>query len=268
MNTNYRKIFIISVLIICIVAINMAVFSQITKKPKKSKDEKKTVDTTKLVEEFEAIFNNKIDIQENKIQVQKIDSNKELVYTSYLKKENENGLYDFDINIPYINIDNANAKNINSEIENVFYKKISNIQSLGQTAIYSVKYQAYVNDNILSIIISSKLKEGSNSQRVIIKTYNYNLLSNKVCTLPELLSYKGLQKQDTQDKINETIQKSINDVNQYKALGYERYLRNINDSMYKIENTTTFFLGSNKTFYIIYPYGNSNYTSEFDLIVL
>ena len=165
MNTNYRKIFIISVLIICIVAINMAVFSQITKKPKKSKDEKETVDTTKLVEEFEAIFNNKIDIQENKIQVQKIDS-------------------------------------------------------------------------------------------------------NKVCTLPELLSYKGLQKQDTQDKINETIQKSINDVNQYKALGYERYLRNINDSMYKIENTTTFFLGSNKTFYIIYPYGNSNYTSEFDLVSL
>lgn len=268
MNTNYRKIFIIGILIICIVAINMAVFSQITKKPKKIKDEEKTLDTTKLVEEFETIFNNKIDTQENKIQVQKIDSNKDIVYTSYVKKENEKGLYDFDVSIPHINIENTNAKNINNEIENIFYKKISNIQSQGQNAIYSVKYQAYVNDNILSIIISSKLKEGTNSQRVIMKTYNYNLLSNKICTLSELLNYKGLQQQYTQDKINETIQKSIDDVNQYKALGYERYLRNINDSMYKVENTTIFFLGPNNTFYIIYPYGNSNYTSEYDLVVL
>ena len=51
-------------------------------------------------------------------------------------------------------------------------------------------------------------------------------------------------------------------------LGYSKYIRNINDDIYKVENTSTFFIGENKALYIIYPYGNSNYTTEFDLLVI
>ena len=40
------------------------------------------------------------------------------------------------------------------------------------------------------------------------------------------------------------------------------------DDIYKIENTKNFFLGKNKTLYLIYAYGNKNYTSEMDIVVM
>ena len=36
--------------------------------------------------------------------------------------------------------------------------------------------------------------------------------------------------------------------------------------IYQIENIHTFFLGSNGDLYIIFAYGNNNYTSEMDII--
>ena len=38
--------------------------------------------------------------------------------------------------------------------------------------IYNVKYKAYEQNNILSLIILSELKEGESSERIIIQTYN------------------------------------------------------------------------------------------------
>ena len=38
--------------------------------------------------------------------------------------------------------------------------------------------------------------------------------------------------------------------------------------MYKLNNTNVYFIGEDKALYIIYPYGNTNYTSELDLLVL
>ena len=77
-----------------------------------------------------------------------------------------------------------------------------------------------------------------------------------------------MQEKEVQSKIIETIKLASNNANIYKELGYNKYLRNVNDSMYKIENTKVYFLGENKALYIIYPYGNSNYTSELDLLVI
>ena len=56
--------------------------------------------------------------------------------------------------------------------------------------------------------------------------------------------------------------------NEKNEKSYNKYIRDINDSMYKVENTKVFFLGEGKALYIVYPYGNSNYTTELDLVIM
>ena len=52
-----------------------------------------------------------------------------------------------------------------------------------------------------------------------------------------------------------------------EKLGYNVYSRDVSNDMYKIENSKEFYL-TNDTLYIIYAYGNDNFTSEIDLIVI
>ena len=271
MKINSRKIFVISVLVICVIAINLAVFFQITQKDEDFNEEAEIIiDTAELTENFDSIFDNKIDYQNNTPTANKIDNTKELIYDSYTTQEKSDGNYDLSVNIPYLNINGDIAKQINEEINNLFYKKVEDIlnNNSNKHTIYSVKYKAYVNDNILSLIINATLKEGDNPQRVIMKTYNYNLSSNSNLDIKQVLEYRKISEEYAQNKINETIKLAIENANKYTELGYSKYLRDINDEIYKLENTTVYFLGENKALYIIYPYGNLNYTSEVDLLVM
>ena len=270
---NTRKIFIISVLAICIIAVNLAVFFQITSKPKKEEKAEEndiiTIDRVVLTENFDKIFDNTIDYQENNINVDKKDGMKDLIYTSYLNEEEVENKYKLNVKIPCLNINSTVADSINTEINNLFYNKANNILvSTNQFTIYTVKYKVYINDNILSMIISATLKEGDNAQREIIKTYNYNLSSNEKLNINEVLEYRNLSTEYVQSEILNTIKTASEKANIYNDLGYSKYIRNINDSIYKVENTNVYFLGEGKALYIIYPYGNTNYTSELDLLVL
>ena len=49
--------------------------------------------------------------------------------------------------------------------------------------------------------------------------------------------------------------------------GYNVYVRNEEDSMYEIDNTANYFLGKDNYLYLVYAYGNNNYTSEMDLVI-
>ena len=268
MKIDKRKIFIIVVLAVCIISINLAVFLQITEKS--DQDETyETIDTTLLTENFYSIFDNKLDYQGNNINIQKIDASKEVIYISYYDEKKLENTYDISVAIPNFNINTVEAQKINQEINNLFYNKATNIVSnINSNTIYNVKYKAYINDNIISLIISATLKEGDNPQRLIIKTYNYNISSNEEITLDKLIEYRKLPKQIVQDKITETIKTSSENAKKYNELGYNKYERDINSGIYKLENTKIFFVGENKALYIIYPYGNSNYTTELDLLVI
>ena len=272
MNLKLRKIFIISIIVICIICINLAVFFKFTERDKSSKiKEQVVVDTVELTENFNDIFDNKVDYQENIVSsTLKKDTSKDLIYTVYTNQEQKNDKYELNVSIPRININNNSINNINKEIEDIFYKKVENIlkENQNKKTVYSVKYKAYINDNILSLVIISNLKEGNNSQRVIVKTYNYNISSNQVLDINQILNYRGFNNSQVQSKINNTIKESSRKASAYNELGYSKYIRDINDSMYKVENTKVFFLGEGKALYIIYPYGNSNYTTELDLLVM
>ncbi len=137
-----------------------------------------------------------------------------------------------------------------------------------QNNIYTVTYAAYLNENILSVVIKATLKEGNNAQKVTIQSYVYNISTNEEITLQKMLEIKGLNSDSVQDQIKETIQASINYSENLTSLGYETFKRNINDEMYKIENSNNYFLGPNRSIYIIYAYGNENPTTESDIVYI
>ena len=50
-------------------------------------------------------------------------------------------------------------------------------------------------------------------------------------------------------------------------LGYNMYQRDYNSDMYDVKNTKEYFLGMDGDLYVIYPYGNTDSTSEMDIVI-
>lgn len=92
--------------------------------------------------------------------------------------------------------------------------------------------------------------------------------SNKLLSLNDIIENKNLDKNQIQDNINTQIKKQKDYEKSLVDLGYEIYTRNEDDDMYKLENTNNFILGEKSHLYIIYAYGNNNFTSETDIIIM
>ena len=132
MKIDKRKIFIITILAVCIISINLAVFLQITEKPEED-ETYEIIDTTLLTEDFYNIFDNKVDYQQNSINLQKIDVSKDIVYTSYYDEKKLENTYDISVAIPNFNINTEEAQRINQEINKLFYDKATNIATVDTT---------------------------------------------------------------------------------------------------------------------------------------
>ena len=228
---------------------------------------------TKTIE-LDELFDNKMNYQNYEVgNENKIYATEELVYTGYTQTKTSDGKYDINVNLPIINLNNAKIREINMEIITTFGQKAETIiananKENAQNTIYTVEYTAYLNKNILSLVIKSTLKEGSNSQRVIIKAYTYNISSNEVIPLDTMLEIKKLNETDVKYEIRKVIEQSIAQKSSLKSLGYNIYERDINSDIYLIENSNNYFLGPEGTIYIIYAYGNTRYTSENDVVVI
>ena len=138
---------------------------------------------------------------------------------------------------------------------------------MGKEIVYNVKYKAYENNNILSLVILSELKEENRNQRIIIKTFNYDLESNKEITIDDIIKQKDIDIQNANNKIKEEIKASQEENIKLRDLGYNANVRDYDSDQYKITNSKYFFLGKNKYLYIIYPYGNEEITSETDVVI-
>ena len=191
-----------------------------------------------------------------------------MIYLQIQKKEAKVNNYDLEVHIPYINIDSEIADEYNNEIQ-TFVEKTNEILNAenNNNAIYTVEYVATIQNDILSVMIRSNLKEGSSAQRLIIETYNYDLRNNKKISLEELLKVERLNINDVQSQINETIETEQRRVEDLEKLGYTRYNRDTSSDMYKIENSDVFYM-SPTAIYILYPYGNENLTNDLDMIIL
>jgi hypothetical protein len=133
--------------------------------------------------------------------------------------------------------------------------------------VYTVVYQAYINDDVLSIVIKSSLKEGQKAEKVTIKTYNYSIPGESILSLTDLIDLKETTTQAVQNKIDDSIKTAATNA-KILAADYDNiYERNVHDDMYKVENTANFFLTDDGYVYIIYAYGNNDYTNEMDIVI-
>ena len=271
-----RKILYIVILIICLLSILISAYVLVFK----NEDNKVPTqyrpaseeEYLKREAEFADIFLNKINyqIEQNILITNKIKKEDDVIGIAYESSEKESGKYSLDIKIPYININNTTVKKYNNQIEQIFKQKALDIinDDNSQDVVYTVDYVAYINENnILSIAIRSILKEGNNAQRTIIQTYNYDFKNSKEISLERILETKGLEKSNVENKVVEKIKKEQAKVEELKKLGYNIFERDYKNDMYKVENTTEFFIGQDGFLYLIYAYGNENYTSELDIVI-
>ena len=273
MNTKTIRYIMYTVIIIfCIVAIGIAVYAQFfVKEPVQDAYGNditaggNIVTTQDINQSFLDLFTNEFYGNYDENNVTKLDNNKEIVYTFYSENQTIDGKYSMNINIPDIQSDVVTE--FNNLTQSIFVDKINAIMSgNGVYTIYNLDYTSYINNNILSLAIKATIKEGDNPQRVIVQTYNYNLETNEKVTVKDILEDRDIDETVVENRIKTVVQNAINDANKMAESGYTVYQRDIDDEMYQIDNVANFMEGPNGELYIIFAYGNNNYTSEMDII--
>lgn len=271
-----NKIIYVSISAVCILAIIAAIFAQIDlnsgKKNHNNNNNSVTEETKtqeELKKEFNSLFNNTINTNNyNTSAINKQDENKEIVYTAYDIEKAEENKYEVDIHLPVFNINSSVTSGFNAITQKVFADKATEVlnNNNGSTIIYSIDYTGYINGDTLSLIIRSTLKEGTNAQRVIVQTYNYNLQTDKEVSIYDAIEQRGVAQSSVSSKITSQITQAIKEANSIQISGFDTYKRDINSDIYHLDKTDNFFIGKEGKLYIIYAYGNNNFTSEMDII--
>lgn len=279
MNWKPRYLIYIIIIAICVASILAVVFVQIFKddssignmptiENRVGEEEKKRT-MQDVQEDFQLLLTNEL-LKGNydDTAIEKLDPTQPLVYSYFeLNEETEN--YEMNIHLPIINIQGETIEGFNSNTQNVFVSKAQDIlENAAPKTIYTIDYVAHVYENILSIVIKSTLKENSNAQRVIIQTYNYNLETGNKVSIGDVINLKGINKQEANATIKEKIAEANAEAEILKLSGYDVFTRDVNADTYNIDKTSSFFLDKNGTLYILYAYGNKNFTSELDIVEL
>lgn len=221
-----------------------------------------------LRSEFDSLFTNDLKNYDEKYKSKKEKLSQDLVYTAYSKEANLENSYDINVRIPYINIKGETIKKYNEEIASIFEQKAEDILATkNKNSIYTVEYSAYIEDGILSVAIKANLKEGSNAQRVIVKTYNYSLEKDEEVDLEYILNLENVDSSYVQNKIDEEIRNEHKKAQDLKSLGYNIFERDIDSEIYKVSKISEFYF-HDKSIYIIFAYGNEKYTSEIDIAII
>lgn len=275
-----RLVFYIVILLICIIAISLGIYGQFFYKYSKTDPlmiginigSKKTEEEYAILKsDFENRFTNELKENTTGTDVSKInkqDYQKPVVYTAYNYVNSDESYYNVNAQIPLLNINSKVAKTINTEIKDEFYNKVNTImrQTEGNT-IYKVSYAAFLNSDVISIVIKSSLKEIDKSEKVSVKTYNYSITGEKELTLDELISLKQTTTEAVQKSINDEIKKVSKNLEVISSEYGDVYKRDIESDIYKIESAKTYFLTDDGYVYIVYAYGNEEYTNEMDIVI-
>lgn len=262
------------IMIVCIIAIVEALYYVMNPNIQDKKDVAENslsntgITDMTLVDNFDDVFQNSFKNTNTSEEAEKIEADKDYIYTNYEKTEVNSGNYEIDVKIPIININSEEIKSYNEDIKQIFQDKAESILNGGSNrSIYSVDYEAFLNNNILSIVIRSTLKEGSNPQRVIIQTYCYNIKEMKKVEFSDIMTLKNLDTNTVQEKIRKQIQGKQEEAKALQQLGYSVYIRDLRSDRYDVENISNFFIDENNNVYVIYAYGNSSNTDVTDIVI-
>lgn len=224
-----------------------------------------------IKDEFDQLFTNTLNLGNfDTTGIPKINGAEDIVYTIYEKLEITDN-YEVNIHIPIINIKSDLATTLNSSTQTIFVNKANDIlknEEPNNKSIYSIDYIAYVNGNILSVVIRSTLKENTSAQRIIIQTYNYNLSTNSEASLVDLLTLKQLNKDEVNNKIKQVVTEADAEDQALQNMGYNQvYVRDLTSDIYTVDNAGGYFLGPDSKLYIVYAYGNGEFTSKMDIVL-
>lgn len=130
--------------------------------------------------------------------IKKLDESKDLLYSSYNKYSSE-----YSYSIPYINIDSADARRINNEIES-YYKKLVEQELKNESEgyainMYTIKYTSYINDTILSLVIS----HSNPNDCIYYKVYNLDIYNGTMVSNADILNLKNITEAKLLDKLKE-----------------------------------------------------------------
>ena len=279
MNKTIRYIMYVVIMIICIVSVFVGVYAvelRIAKDERErmeqsaennepiKKSEKSTTD------KFKDLFTNEFfSSNYDDSQIRKVEPNKPLVY-GWSENINKDGKYAIDAHLPAINIDSEVVAKYNEATSQNFVSKVNSLKSEeqpnSQFTIYETSYISYINEDVLSVAIMASLKEGSNAQRVIVKTYNYNLKTGQEVKISDILAKRGIEASTVDQKISEEVKEAAEEAESVAKTGYEIYKRNLGNQMYLVKNVTNFIQGPEGELFIIFDYGETNNTSEMDVI--
>ena len=278
MNKSVRNVLYILIIVICIIAIFIGVYTQFFKKATEDEGEynisgesttTNTVSQAEIKDEFKDLFTNEFfSFDYDETNLTKLDDSKPIVYNRIdgFEREKE-GEYDIKATIPLINISSEIVEKLNNTTNNIFVSKLNSVMS--ESTVYTicdVNYTAYINNDVLSVAIMASIKEGDSAQRLIVQTYNYNLKEDKEVTIDDIIEARGLDASNVNKKIKSIVNKAAEDAKGMQSTGYNVYERNLNSDMYDISTVDNFIQGPNGELYIIYAYGNEAYTSEMDII--
>lgn len=268
------KTLYILIAVFCVFAIIAGIYAQFIegnpKNTNKIGDTTVVKDRETIKKEFYNLFTDTLNLNGyDTTGIVRINANKEIVYP--VEREETTDTYEINIHIPVINIKGDVANSFNKVTQAVFANKVNDVlrnKDANSKTLYSVDYVAYINGDILSVAIKSTLKEGDNAQRVMVQTYNYNLLTNTEVKLSDVITQKAYNKDEVNSKIKQIVKEADDESKAIASAGYnEVYSRNLDDNMYLVDNSSIFLLGPDSQLYIIYAYGNQNFTSEMDIIV-
>ena len=284
-----RYIIYIVVAIICIAAIIGGVYYQVfIEKPAKpavineiipaEPQSPETDDPETIRKEFNGLFDNTFYDQEyDTSEVERIagHENDDIVYCDQHISEN-GAKHSVKANLPQLNIKQEFLEDFR---ENYFIpvQEIANkigevIASSENYIVYNVDYVSYLNDNILSLVIKTSLKEEGKAEKVSIVTCNYDIETGKELSLNDVLEKLGKEKRKVNEEINSLIKKAAEEAKDlaeaYAKQGIKVYQRRPEEAIYITDHVTNFIVGEDGQIYIIYAYGNNTneYTNEMDIV--
>ena len=273
MNEKNQSVFLLSIILICVIlgGIGIAIEIYISNRNENSIEAKVGIGNTKSFKEYESIKNNFNELFTNElkcdqdISINKTNPNKDIVYSGYDIFSKNEDYYSVIAKIPIINIDNPKITELNQKIRVDFYDKADSIMKQKDKYIdYNVSYCAFLNQNILSVVIKALYKEIDGNEKIILKTYNYDIDKLESVSLNSIMSLKKIKKSKVQSTIDSSIKIAYNYAKQYTE---NYYKRNLNSKIYKVKNTENYFYTNDGKLYIVYSYGNTDDSNEVDVIL-
>lgn len=285
MKKTGRYIFYVFTIMTCVVILILAIYFSFINKPETGlvvngveQNIIPVYDIQKTKEEFGNEFNNTFNQGSfDDSVIPKSDPEKGIIYIvnsadgiSPSFTIGENGK-NFNAYIPMFNIESDVCKGYNNQINNLIQTLNGFLQDDSQDFQGTMVFTANVVNNILSVGIRVDYKVGYDAQKTIYQTFNYNLVSGTNVAIMDIVTEKGLNTEDMNKEIIQTVNQAAADAKAMAGSGYDIYQRDASLAIYDVTSQEAaanllFILGKQGDLYIVYAYGNQNSTQEYDVI--